>query len=606
MRRLIGALGQELRSRLFATRIGAVLGQVFTRSIPVYYDPAYRLPLPAFEGRMGGEPRRADFVAWLCQEEPLLSRCVLRRPERVRYEDLLRVHSPTYLESVNQAETLGHIFATDPTELPMEELLLSMRLGCGATVQATRWVLGNGGSAINLHGGFHHAARQHGSGLCVWNDLAVAIAVVRSEGFSGQVVILDLDAHPPDGTADCVCDDPKVFIGSLSGSDFGPLGATDSAAARSRVDETLLPEGCDDGRYLAALSVLLSRIPKPDLLLVIAGGDVLRGDRLGKLGLSLSGARSRDRMIAHALPEIPTVWLPGGGYSPQAWMVLAGTALVVAADSEQSIPSDYDPMRSRFATIAKDLSLAALGGNSELTEDDLADLLGAPVERKRLLDYYTPEGLEYGLTRYGVLPFLRRIGYDQFRIQIQRAASGGDTMHLYGHGKDGRESLLIDCIVEQQQVAHEPVLYVHWLSLRNPQAHFSVQRPQLPGQNAPGLGVAREMVEVLGRVASRLGLHGVAYRPAYFHTAYPARHRFRFVEPERQGRFLALIRDLSYLSLLDASTALAEGRVRLGGTPYQWESDEMVYWLSPHTEDEQQIKHTLAECQFTVDSRHST
>ena len=68
------------------------------------------------------------------------------------------------------------------------------------------------------------------------------------------------------------------------------------------------------------------------------------------------------------------------GYSPQAWMVLAGTSLVVAADSEQSIPSDYDPMRSRFATIAKDLSLAALGGSSELTEDDLADLLGAPVE----------------------------------------------------------------------------------------------------------------------------------------------------------------------------------------------------------------------------------
>ena len=66
------------------------------------------------------------------------------------------------------------------------------------------------------------------------------------------------------------------------------------------------------------------------------------------------------------------------------------------------------------------------------------------------------------------------------------------------------------------------------------------------------------------------------------------------------------IRDRSYLSLLDASTALAEGRVRLGGIPYQWESDEMVYWLSPHTEDQQQIKHTLAECQFTVESRHLT
>lgn len=600
MRRLSAVLKQEVRSRLFATRLGSVLGKVLARSIPVYYDPAYRLPLPAFEGKMGAEPRRADFVAWYCQAEPLLSRCVLRRPERIQYEDLLRVHTPTYLDAVNHVEELGRIFASDPTELPLDELMLSMRLGCGATLSATRWVLSKGGAAVNLHGGFHHAARAHGSGLCVWNDLAVAIAVVRSEGFSGQVVILDLDAHPPDGSADCLGADEKVFIGSLSGSDFGTLGPADVADAHHRIDETLLPEGCEDGRYLAALSSLLLRIPKPDLLMVIAGGDVLRNDRLGKLGLSLEGARARDRMIVHALPDVPTVWTPGGGYSADAWKVLAGTLLAVAADSSQRILSDYDPLRSRFANIASDLSVSSLGGADEISEEDLADLLGAPVERRRLLDYYTAEGLEYGLTRYGVLPFLRRLGYDRFRIEVRRAASGGDTMHLFGQVKDGKESLLIDCSVEKQQLGQDPVLYVHWLNLRNPQAQFSVRRPQLPGQDVPGLGIAREMVEVLGRVAARLKLHGVAYRPAYFHTAYPARHRFRFVQPDRQGRFLALVRDLSYLSLLDASTALAEGRVRLCGAPYQWEADEMVYFLTPRSEDEEQIRHALAECQFTV------
>jgi acetoin utilization deacetylase AcuC-like enzyme len=594
MRRILAALGKELRSRLGSTPVGHLLSRVVGRAIPVYYDPAYRLPLPAFEGHLGGEPRRADFVAWYCQDEPLLSRCELRQPERVRYEDLLRVHSPGYLESLNQAETLARIFATDPTELPMEELLHSIRLGCGATLDATRWVLAHGGAAINLHGGFHHTAREHGSGLCVVNDLAVAVHVVRNEGFSGQVVILDLDAHPPDGTDDCLSGDPLCFIGSLSGSDFGPL---------AKVDETLLPEGSDDGHYLAALRELLARMPTPQLALVIAGGDVLRGDRLGKLGLSLAGARTRDLLVAEALGDTPQVWLPGGGYSEDAWKVLAGSALVVAADSAQPIPTDYDPMRSRFATIARDLSPVALAGTSELTEDDLADLLGVPAQRQKLLDYYTTEGLEYGLSQYGVLPFLRRIGYDHFRIQILRAAAGGDTMHLYGQQKDGKESLLIDCSVEKRHVGGEPVLYIHWLSLRNPHATFSQTRPQLPGQSAPGLGVAREMVEVLGRVASRLALKGVAYRPAYFHTAYPARHRFRFVEPARQGRFLALIRDLSYLPLLDASTALAEGRIRLGGSPYQWEADEMVYWLVPRPEDEHLIRHTLAECQFTVEPR---
>ena len=600
-RPLLAALSQGLRSRLSATPLGRVLTRVLRRPIPIFYDPAYRLPLPAFEGRMGGEPRRADFVAWYSQEDPLLSHCVLRAPERVSYDDLLRVHTPSYLDSLLQPETLGHIFATDPSEIPVDELLRSVRLGCGATVEATQWVLKRGGSAINLHGGFHHAARAHGSGLCAFNDLAVAIAVARSQGFAGQVVILDLDAHPPDGTADCMAADPLCFVGSLSGSDFGALG---------NVDETRLPEGCPDEPYLAALDALLKRIPKPQLALVIAGGDVLSGDRLGKLGLTLLGARKRDRIIAQALAGVPTVWLPGGGYSPDAWKALAGTVLAVAADSEQPIPNDYDPLRSRFVSIASAISPSRLGGSSELTEDDLADILGAPVERRRLLDFYTPEGLEYGLSRYGVLPFLRRLGFDKFRIQLQRSSAGGDTMHLYGTGAKGKEALLIDCSVEQQQQGNDPILYLHWLSLRNPLAQFSNRRPQLPGQSAPGLGVAREMVEVLGQVARRLGLSGVAYRPAYFHTAYPARHRFRFIDAQRQGRFLELIRDLSHLSLLEASTALAEGRILLGGNPYQWEADEMVYWLVPRIDDERQIEQTLTHCHFTVaaapTSHHST
>lgn len=590
-RRIVEAIGRELLTRLRASPLGGVLSKVIGQTVPVYYDPAYRLPLPAFEGRLGGEPRRADFVAWYCQDEPLLGRCELRTPEPVRYEDLLRVHPSEYLDSLHQGDVLARIFASDPTELPVDEVLNSVRLGCGGTLLAARWVLAHGGAAMNLHGGFHHAAKSHGSGLCVFNDLAVTLAVLRDEGFSGQVVILDLDAHPPDGTADCVNGDPKCFVGSLSGSDWGSLAG---------VDETVLPQGCGDAQYLTALSALLARLPRPQLALVIAGGDVLAGDRLGCLGLSLAGARERDLRIAAALADCPTVWLPGGGYSEQAWKVLAGTALAVCAKSSQPVSDAYDPLRSRFATIAQDLSLTTLRGGDELTDDDLADLLGAPTPRRRLLDYYTTEGLEYGLSRYGILPFLRRIGYGHFRFQILRTQAGGDTMHLYGRAPDGSEHLLIDCAVEKQKVAGEPVLYIHWLSLRNPLARFSDRRPQLPGQTAPGLGVAREMVEVLGRVASRLNLHGVAYRPAYFHTAYPARHHFRFVTPERQGRFLALIRDLSHLPLLEASTALAEGRVLLCGRTYKWEADEMVYWLLPRTEDDQQVRHVLSECQFTL------
>jgi hypothetical protein len=84
---------------------------------------------------------------------------------------------------------------------------------------------------------------------------------------------------------------------------------------------------------------------------------------------------------------------------------------------------------------------------------------------------------------------------------------------------------------------------------------------------------------MLARMAIRLGLAGVVYRPSHYHTAYPARHAFAFIDPERQGRFEALVRDLAGVPLLEATEALGEGRVRMNGAPYAWEADEMAYWL---------------------------
>jgi hypothetical protein len=42
------------------------------------------------------------------------------------------------------------------------------------------------------------------------------------------------------------------------------------------------------------------------------------------------------------------------------------------------------------------------------------------------------------------------------------------------------------------------------------------------------------------------------------------------------------VRDLSSLGLREATHAVADGRVLLGGAPYAWEADDMVAWLSSH------------------------
>lgn len=567
------------------------------RDLAVWFDPAYRLPLP--EGHSGFEPRRADYASWFLRETHAVGRRNLRTPARASYADLSRVHTPELLDSLGRPGKLAEIFAVDVSDVRVDELMSTLRLVCGATMEAARELLRPsprklGRTALNLLGGFHHAGRNFAGGFCAVNDVAIAIAAVRSDGFNGRIAVLDLDAHPPDGTADCLREIPEVWLGSLSGSDFGPLPG-------HFVDETVLPEGCGDAEYLLALDALLARMPPAELCFVLAGGDVLAGDPLGKLGLTLAGARQRDLHVAAALLHVPSVWLPAGGYSKDAWRVLAGTGLALAVRSREEIPRGYDPLGARFGSIARSLQWADLSAR-ETSADDIAVDLGLRPRTPLLLGFYSAEGIEHALHRYGVLDQLHRLGFGPFRVTLTGGDGLGEKLQISGRDEAGAEHLLLETLLEKRRVAGAEVLYVHWLTLRNPHAQFSASRPRLPGQEVPGLGLAREASELFSRMAVRLGLAGVAYRPANYHTAYQGRFALRFVDPARQGRFEALIRDLTEVPLVEATAAVAAGRVQLDGAPYAWEADEMVLWLEPHVEDTEAITAERERVRFSLSS----
>jgi acetoin utilization deacetylase AcuC-like enzyme len=579
--------------------LGAIQNRVrrwlFGRGFALWYDPRYRLPLPSLEARTGIDARRPDFAAWFLLESGALAPGQVHKPARISYDDLARVHSAELLESLDRPETLARIYSVDAGDIRAEEVLTAVRLACGGTLQAARSCLRApvAGSAarreLNLSGGFHHAGRARNGGFCPVNDVAIAVAALRHEGFRGRVAVLDLDAHAPDGTADCLRGDGEVWIGSISAADFGPLPG---------VDETVLPKGAGDREYLGALDALLSRMPQAQLAFVLAGGDVLAGDALGFLCLSLEGARERDLRVVDSLHQVPSVWLPAGGYGPDAWKALAGTGLALAARSRAKVPADYDPLAQRYSRIAARLTPAELGPPAGEDEMLLAEL-GQRSARPLLLGFYSAEGLELALSRYGLLAELRRLGYGPFRTTVTNQAVG-DRAQLFGRAEGGAEHLLIECVLEKREVAGEPVLYVHWLTLRHPLARFSPQRPPLPDQEVPGLGLAREITTLFARMAERLELAGVAFRPAAFHTAYAGRAQLRFVDPARQGRFEALVRDLQGIPLAAATVAVASGSVMLDGQPYRWEPDEMVLWRTPHAQDAAAVAAAREAAHFTV------
>lgn len=554
--------------------------------LKVFYDEAYRLPLSGAEsGPAHLETRRADDAIHYLLASEIIAPGDVITPQPASYADLGRVHTDEYLESLQKVETIAHLFAVDPSDVYVDEVLRTVRLATGGTIQGARHAIEHTSPVLNTLGGFHHAAPSRGAGFCAVHDVAVAISVLRSDGFTGRVAVLDLDCHPPDGTAACLGRDASVWLGSISGTSWGPLEG---------VDEVQLPEGSGDDVYLEALDKLLSRAPKVDFAFVLAGGDVLAGDRLGTLGLSLSGVRRRDLRVLEHFAELPQLWLPAGGYTSHAWKVLAGSGMVLAKHSDEPIPSDFDPLAARMKGIARSIKPENLGSAPLLSEADVAEALGLPRSGPaRLVSYYTPEGLEFALEKYRVLPLVRRLGFENLHVVIDRAGAYDRARLLGRDSTTGGNVVLVELEVERRRVGDGTFLFVNWLSLRNPRARFSGVRPQLPGQEVPGLGLAKEMTHLLTLMAHRLLLDGVAFRPSWFHMAWAARQSARFVNSGRQGRFEALCRDVRGISLLDATRAVAEGRMLLNGHPYAWEADEIVRWL--HPPDDEADKAAIAE-----------
>lgn len=560
--------------------------RLFRPGLPVWYRPEYRVPLPSIEARTGMQPRRAAWVLeWLLSER-IVALADVRAPEQVTWDDLARVHEHGWLDALTLPESLGRVFGLDPWEVPVDELLSSLRYAVGGTIDAAREAVRRNGPTLNLLGGFHHAGPNRGAGFCALNDIATAAAVLRAEGFKGSIAVLDLDAHPPDGTAACL--GKGAWIGSISGSDWGDLDG---------VDETVIPAATDDV-YLAALDALLGRMPSASLTFVLAGADVLAGDPLGQMALSLHGVRRRDARVYERLSG-GSVWLPAGGYRAEAWRVLAGTALVLAGEPGAEIPAGYDPMAAGFGRIFASIPTSAF----TLPDVEAADIDATLLRRSggtQLLGFYSVAGVELALARYGILQQLRRLGYASFRVATDRTEIG-DRARLWGTA-EGKEHLLVEAVLERGLMAGRSVLFVHWLTLRHPRGAFAAGRTALPGQEVPGLGMAREAGALLATMAQRLGLAGVAFRPSWYHVARSASPRMRFLDPGRQGRFEALIRDTADLPLREVSRALAEDRVVCGPEVYRWEPDDMVEWLAGGAEDRAAVEAEAARVRFAVSS----
>jgi acetoin utilization deacetylase AcuC-like enzyme len=233
-------------------------------------------------------------------------------PEEVSADLIALAHTRAYVDQVFACSVPREIERR--IGLPISESVVRRaRASAGGTLLAARLALQHG-LAGSTAGGSHHGQRETGAGFCVFNDVAIAAKALKADHTIQRALVVDLDVHQGDGTADCLRDEPDLFTFSMHAEKNYPVRKIPSDL------DIGLPDHMEDGAYL---DVLRSHLPRlldaiePELVFFNAGVDPHRDDKLGRLALTDEGLRRRDAYVVEQARSrgIPMVTVIGGGYS---------------------------------------------------------------------------------------------------------------------------------------------------------------------------------------------------------------------------------------------------------------------------------------------------
>ena len=225
---------------------------------------------------------------------------------------ILAVHDKTYFRELKELTLNRRAAIKIGFPLSKEFIDREQIIACG-TIMAAEYAL-DYGIAMNIAGGTHHAYSNRGEGFCIFNDQAVAARYLQKKKLAEKILIVDLDVHQGNGTAEIFENDASVFTFSMHGEKNYPF-----KKERSSLDIGL-PDDTGDQEYLRILKDTLPQLiekEQPDFIFFQSGVDILSTDKLGKLGCTVNGCKERDRFVIQTCQElgIPVQCSMGGGYS---------------------------------------------------------------------------------------------------------------------------------------------------------------------------------------------------------------------------------------------------------------------------------------------------
>lgn len=288
--------------------------------IAVAFDPIYVLPLPE---NHKFPMEKYDLLPKQLMYEGTCEPKDFFLPQALDEEIVTVVHQKEYVDRLMRMELsrseIRKIGFPVSQQLVEREFIIA-----GGTVEGALKSL-QSGISFNIAGGTHHAYSTHGEAFCMLNDQAIAARYLLDRQHVQKILIIDLDVHQGNGTAEIFKNEDRVFTFSMHGQKNYPFRKEQSDW------DIPLEDNTGDEQYLNVLNDSLPQLFEqvdPDFVFYLSGVDVVATDRLGRLGMSLEGCKQRDEQVLEFCHRrsLPIQCSMGGGYSKDIKLIIEAHA----------------------------------------------------------------------------------------------------------------------------------------------------------------------------------------------------------------------------------------------------------------------------------------
>ncbi len=302
-------------------KVGLIIDKDFaTKHVPPYPHPIFL----SYE-----TPMRIESILTFLNEKKILDHdnVIIIEPTVIDDFILELAHSKYYIDSVKFLSKLGNGLLGEEVFITEDTYGLAKKAVGGAII-AMEKVLSkkvNQSFALIRPPG-HHALREKGSGLCIFNNIANAILYLREKlHFQEKIAIIDIDDHFGDGLVQYFYSDPSVLYFSVHEYDYGEgdIGFIDELGDGKGLGTNInfpLPYGSGEEEFLQCLDIInpILKAFQPNIIIIAAGFDMHFSDPIGNCKLTSNSYYKFAKeilIIAEELCEGNLAFVLEGGYN---------------------------------------------------------------------------------------------------------------------------------------------------------------------------------------------------------------------------------------------------------------------------------------------------